>query len=573
MHRSVTRALVALIALAVVAAAVPSIEAAGPVKNVIVMVPDGCSTSIQTLARWYKGEPLAIDPHATGSMATYMSNSVITGSAAAATAFATGTKTTARFIGVGPRPDDLLEGEEAPEHLQYAPLATVLEGAKLQGMATGLVATSRITHATPAAYAAHIHDRGMDNEIMEHIVYNMVDVVFGGGGRHLLPSDLGGRRTDSQDLQADLVNRGYQFVETRDELMALSAGKVWGMFASSHMAADFDRAHVAQTEPSIAEMTAKAIELLSQDPDGFFLMVEGSQIDWAGHANDPAYMVTDFIAFDDAFKVAYDFAVADGETLIVAFPDHNTGAMSVGNDATDGSYTSVTIDDMVGPLRGMTCSSWTLSTFIGEDTSAANVKAMVSEYWGLEFTDDDIALLNAKLDSGMSLDYALAEVASTNHTYIGWTTNGHSGEDVPVWSYGPRRIFGGIDNTQIAKRIAGMLGFSLDPVRNLLFVDLADYVEYELDMTDPENPVAVAGDVTLETSKDILHVTSLDLDIAMPSVTVYAPETGKVYASMVAVALIDGFNGASKSAEINAELDRLIDELDVDPQLLPAQLQ
>ena len=157
-------------------------------QNVVVLIPDGCDQSVLTAARWYKqyvlkdDEPLALDKMGvTGMVKTFMANSVITGSAAAATAFATGEKTTARFLGVGPDPDlyPNLTGFSSTI-APYAPIQSVLEAAKLRGKAVGLIATSRITHATPAAYACHIQDRGMDNEIMEHLVYQDLDVVFAG---------------------------------------------------------------------------------------------------------------------------------------------------------------------------------------------------------------------------------------------------------------------------------------------------------------------------------------------------------------------------------------------------------
>jgi alkaline phosphatase len=157
-------------------------------KNVIVLIPDGCNEAVQTATRWYKGSELNLDRMHTGDVKVHMANSIIPGSAAASTAMATGHKTTVRFLGVGPRTDDLLT-DFVPTADPYAPVASILEAAKLTGRATGLVATSRITHATPAGFACHIHDRGLDNEIMEHMVYNNIDVVFGGGARHLLPSD------------------------------------------------------------------------------------------------------------------------------------------------------------------------------------------------------------------------------------------------------------------------------------------------------------------------------------------------------------------------------------------------
>ena len=534
--------------IAAAVAAAPSVQADDDyrirrsAKNVIVMVPDGCHTSIQTLARWFKGEPLQLDSMTAGTVQTHMANSVITGSAAAATAFATGEKTTARFLGVAPRHEDLLTGYVPPADKEpYEPMATVLEAAKMKGIATGLISTSRITHATPAAYAAHIHDRGMDNEIMEHMVYQDVDVVFGGGKRHLLPKSEGGKRTDGENLVNVLVDRGYQFVETKDELETLESGKAWGMFASSHMTADIDRQFIAPTQPSIAEMTSKAIELLSQDEDGFLLMVEGSQIDWAGHANDSIYMVTDMVAFDDAVKVAVDFAEMDGNTVVIAFPDHNTGALSIGSGTAKMSYTATKVEDVVGPLMGMQFTSGVLVGKIGDDKSAQNIMANIQEGWGLTISQEDADEIVARSER-MSLSNAINEVISERYTVFGWTTHGHTAEDVPVYTYGMNRKVGTLDNTELALITADKLNVNLDKADEKLFIDVAEEFaadEWELDLeTDPENPVLKIKDAILPVSKDL--VIQGDETTEMEGIVVYAPMSGKVYIPKEAVAIING---------------------------------
>jgi alkaline phosphatase len=422
------------------------------INNIIVMVPDGCDQNIQTLARWYSEEELQLDSMYTGMVSTNMANSVITGSAAAATAFATGEKTTARFLGVGPRTEDLLSIYDAEDMAEpYVPLATVLEGAKLEGKATGLIATSSITHATPAAFAVHVHDRGMDSEIMEHIVYQDIDVVFAGGEQYL-DSD----RNDGEDLKQVLLDEGYQFVTTTNEMEAVTTGQAWGMFASKHMQPEMSRE--TTEEPSIVEMTEKAIELLSEDKDGFFLMVEGSQVDWAGHDNDPEYMVTDFLAFDKAVEAAVNFAEEDGHTLVIVFPDHNTGGMTIGNY--DTSYTDLTVEELVDPLKG--------------------------EEGAVE---------------------------------IGWTTGGHAGGDVPLWAYGPDKPTGLLDNTELATYVADAFGFNLDDVGEELFVEVDEAYPgiWSLDLTDNGNPVLVIerrGVVAeLPVSKDILRIDDTEYDL------------------------------------------------------------
>lgn len=525
--------------VAVVVSSLAAVPAYGA-KNVIVLIPDGCSYSVQTLARWYRGRPLAVDGILVGGVKTYMSNSIVTDSASAATAFASGHKTTDGFIGVGPRAEDVLSTLSPPaEPVRYKPLATVLEGARLRGLATGLVATSRVTHATPAAYVAHTHSRSFENEIMEQLVYQNVDVVLGGGRQHLLPTAVGGKRTDGEDLLAVVKAHGYQFVETRDQLARLSAGRVFGMFAASHMEADIDRTEFAPSQPSLAEMTAKAIELLSKNPDGFFLMVEGSQVDWAGHANDAIYMVTEFLAFDDAVKVALDFARQHGDTLVIGFPDHNTGGLALGNGRTSSNYDSMTVEALVGPLAGMKITSTGLAREIGSDTSAANIKANLQQWWGIEATDTEVDEILALKAAGMSLNDAIPDVINRAHTVLGWTTHGHTGEDVPLWAYGPDKPAGLIDNTEIAHATAGALGFDLAKLDAYLFVEARKtFPGARLDLADPANPVLRIGPCSLPVNKNLLIYEPLDLEIPLEGLTVYAEKTNKVYISGLAVALV-----------------------------------
>lgn len=512
------------------------------IKNVIVMIPDGCDETVQTVARWYKGGDLQLDTMQGGGVKVHMANSVIPGSAAAATAFATGHKTTVRFLGVGPRTDDLLTGFD-PTAEPYAPVASILEAAKRKGMATGIVATSRVTHATPAAFACHIEDRGLDNEIMEHMVYDNVDVVFGGGARHLIPSGesytttfgdtWGGKRTDGENLLQVLLDRGYQFVDNKTDMERLTSGRVWGLFDDSHMQPDMDRQYFASHEPSLAEMTRKAIEILSKDRDGFFLMVEGSQVDWAGHNNDPVYMVTDFLAFDDAVKEACDFADEDGRTLVMAYPDHNTGGMKIGHYNTAMGYTETTIEDLVEPLKGMKITSPGLVAKMASNSDAELV-GTVRDYWSIELVQSDIDEIRA-LEPEVGLAYALAHVVSKNFTVIGWTTFGHNGETVPLWMHGADAPIGIIDNTDLAKIAAAAMETDLDRVSSRLYVDLATVTgDYEIDtVTDPQNPVVKVANAILPVSKD--YMIKGNRKIMLPGLTVYAPHTGKVYVSKAAL--------------------------------------
>ncbi|WP_321372386.1 alkaline phosphatase [uncultured Desulfuromusa sp.] len=508
-------------------------------ENVIIMIPDGCDETVQTVARWYKGENLEVDTMQTGTVKVHMANSVIPGSAAAATAFATGHKTTVRFLGVGPRTEDLLTDFE-PTAAPYAPVASVLEAAQRAGKATGIVSTSRVTHATPAAFASHVEDRGWDNDIMEHMVYNNIDVVFGGGARHLLSTDdepyttsfgatWNGKRTDGQNLMDVLEDRGYTFVDSKTQMQEVTSGKVWGLFDDSHMQPDMDRQYFAEHEPSLAEMVEKAIEILSQDPDGFLLMVEGSQVDWAGHNNDPIYMVTDFIAFDDAVKVANDFAEKNHRTTVLAYPDHNTGGMKIGHYETAMGYTETTIEDLVTPLKGMLTSANGVVAMMEDDSDEALIVS-VNDNWNIELNDEDVKEIR-DFEPSVGLSYALGRVVSKNHTVIGWSTHGHTGETVPLWMTGKQAPARVIDNTELAYIAADAIGVDLAKTTDDLYVDLSTVtasfdVDLEYDIID------VAG-AQLPIGRD--YMIKNGREIPLPGVTVYAPATGKVYVSKEAI--------------------------------------
>ncbi|MFW6245522.1 MAG: alkaline phosphatase [Fibrobacterota bacterium] len=530
------RRISALCSVALMAATVTNAQ---QVKNIIVLVPDGCNEAVQTVARWYKGSALALDSIHTGDVAVHMANSVIPGSGACATAFASGHKTSVKFIGVGPRTDDLLTGLE-PTAPPYAPLATVLEAAKSKGKSTGLISTSRITHATPAAFAAHIHSRGLENELMEHMVYNNLDLAFGGGLRHLIPEgesyttsfgeSWSGKRKDGQNLLQVLEDREYQVVDSKDDMQDLTSGKAWGMFASSHMRADLDRTRFAPTEPSIAEMTRKAIELLSKDDDGFFLMVEGSQVDWAGHANDPIYMVTDFLAFDDAVKEALDFAEEDGNTLVLAYPDHNTGGMAIGQYRNDSYYTAIPIEDLIDPLKEMKITAGALASLIGNDPTHNAIKENVTTEWGIDLTDSDCEEI-LELEPTVGLGYALARVISKNYTIIGWTTHQHNAETVPLWAYGPGAPVGLFDNTDLARIKASAFGVDLDDLTDELYMDVSQLTDdFTIDTTTPGDWFLQLGDdKRIALNKDYMELNGSK--IMLPSLSVYSPMTNKAYIS------------------------------------------
>jgi alkaline phosphatase len=200
---------------------------------------------------------------------------------------------------------------------------SILEAAKAKGMRTGLVVTCTITHATPACFASHVRSRKMEEQIAEQLLDNRVNVMFGGGRKFFLPFITGGgARMDGRDLIKEAKEAGYNYVDTAKELKSADGDYVLGLFASESLTTH-------KPEPSLGEMTEKAIKLLSKEGDGFFLMVEGSQIDWTCHRNDEEECIRQVVLFDEAVKAGIDFAMSDGRTLVIATADHETGGLII----------------------------------------------------------------------------------------------------------------------------------------------------------------------------------------------------------------------------------------------------
>ncbi len=524
-------------------------------KNVILLIVDGCSSEQYTLARWFKGSPLAIDEIRCGAVKTYIADSVIADSAPAATALATGHFTNDKLIGVAPSAKTVTVPPPSADE-QLRPLATLLEAARLQGKATGIVATSRVTHATPAAFMAHVTSRKSEEEIMEQAVHQGVNVVLGGGRDFALPKSAGGARRDGEDLIALLRQRGYQVATDREQLQKAGGEKVFGLFALGPMAPEIDRPRRAPSEPTLAEMTRKAIELLSADKDGFFLMVEGSQVDWACHANDPAHLLSDLLAYDEAVAVALEFARRDGQTLVIALSDHNTGGMSIGNMRTSKTYSQTSIADLLEPLRKMRCSAVDLWQQLSrgpegkgadrKDITPDAVRRVVKEWWGLEITEDDAKqILEVAGRNIGSAHNAFGEVLCARYTVLGWTTHGHAGGDVPLHAFGPDRPVGTFDQPQIARRMAQSMGVDLDATTHRLFVDVrTEFVadQIELEGVRAANPVLRIRHqnrtAELPINKNVLKIG--DEEIALEGVVVHIAETGKTYIPQQAIRRIKG---------------------------------
>ncbi|AWB46863.1 alkaline phosphatase [Paenibacillus sp. CAA11] len=433
-----------------------------PIKNVIILIPDGMANDATALARWYKGSSLALDSMASGMVRTHSADAPIADSAPAGTAFATGHKSHTGYVGVLPD-EATMPGEMTISAAdRKKPVASVLEAAKVADKSTGIISTSEFMHATPADFSAHYPDRKNYDALSMQQVYNGMDVVLGGGSKFLLPEG----RKDGQNLLTSIKSLGYDYVTTPEALKQSTSNKLWGMFAPEAMSYDMDRD--SSKQPSLAEMTSKAIQVLSKNEKGFFLMVEGSKVDWAAHANDPIGIISDVLAFDEAVKTALDFAKSNSNTVVVAVTDHGNGGLTIGNKSTTGSYDKEPLSTFIDPLKKAKLTGEGLETKFNKGRS--NVKEVMAEYFGItDLTAEEVKAIQES-KSG-SMNYTVGPIISAR-AGIGWTTGGHTGGDVVLYTYAPNgdRPTGVIDNTDVAKYMARVLGLDLNKVSQQLFV-------------------------------------------------------------------------------------------------------
>jgi alkaline phosphatase len=272
-------------------------------KNVIMMIGDGMGVSQIFAGLTANGGHLFLDNFKQiGFSKTQSSNNYITDSAAGGTALSSGQKTYNGAIGV---------------NADSIPIQTILEMAEEKGLATGLVSTSAITHATPASYIAHQKSRASYEQIAADFMKTDIDVFIGGGYKHF------SQRADKRDLILELQQKGYQVLRDMNEIAKVKSGKLAGLISDEHNDV------AGKRKMSLPLSTETALNILSQNQKGFFIMVEGSQIDWGGHGNNTIYLVKEMLDFDQSIGKALEFAAKDGETLIIVTADHETGGLSL----------------------------------------------------------------------------------------------------------------------------------------------------------------------------------------------------------------------------------------------------
>ncbi|WP_346861614.1 alkaline phosphatase [uncultured Draconibacterium sp.] len=282
-------------------------------KNIIFLIGDGMGVAqVFSGLTANQGKLFLENCKHIGFSKTQSADDYITDSAAGGTALSCGIKTYNGAIGVN---TDTLA------------VKTILEEAEEKGLATGLVSSSAITHATPASFIAHQKNRGMYEEIAADFLNTDIDVFIGGGIQHFT------KRADGKNLLVDFAKKGYQVESDIDKIKKVKKGKLVGLTADVHTA------RIAERGDMLPVATETALRILDNNSGdkGFFAMIEGSQIDWGGHANSTVYIVEEMLDFDQAIGKALAFAAKDGETLVVVTADHETGGMAIiGGDMSSG---------------------------------------------------------------------------------------------------------------------------------------------------------------------------------------------------------------------------------------------
>ncbi len=324
-----------------------SLKKEGKTKNIILLIGDGMGPQQLGLLlayakkapnSYYKGRETSFEKlinHQNGQMGLMTHNpagSIVIDSASAASQIATGAPSGSEMIGL----------DEAGR-----PVETVLEIAKKKGKSTGLVTDTRLTHATPASFASHFAHRSMENEIAEEMLLSgNVDVMLGGGLRHWIPRNfkkeelnallgsnkikLKSKRRDNKNLLTLAKKRGYDLAFGKSQLQKAKGNKILGAFSYSGMPNGIKHRELknnpSNTVPSLKDMTKKAVEVLSRNKKGFFLMVEAGQIDWAGHQNDAGTMLNEMVKFEETLSFIYDWVKDRDDTIVVVTADHETGS-------------------------------------------------------------------------------------------------------------------------------------------------------------------------------------------------------------------------------------------------------
>ena len=481
-----------------------------PVKNVIVMIPDGTSTGVYSAARWYKiynkmGDKLHIDPYLSGTVTTHSSDAPIGDSAPTGSTYATGVLQRTGNVAIYPEANPGNDLYPVDTNRTYQPATTILEASKIvKNKAVGLVVTCEFPHATPADFSSHYYNRSAYKVLAPQIAYQNLDVMFGGGV---------GILTD--DIRQHFNNNGTVLIENdRAALLNYNkTDKVWALFGERALPYDIDRN--PDKVPSLAEMTEKALEILSKDENGFFMMIEGSQVDWAAHANDAVGMITEYIAFDDAVGKVMEFAIKDGNTAVVIMSDHGNSGFTIGRRDC-GGYDRLSIDQLFGSVSEYKLSGNGLEAIL-QDTKPEDIKGEFKKYTNIDLSDEELeTLLSSKnykesnymeASNSNNMGHNIVQIMNSR-TCFGFTTGGHTGEETLLASYHPQgdNLTGNVRNVDVNKYLVEVSGIdlTLQDLSDQLFAKHTDVfanLKYTVDKKDEDFPI-----LTVKKGKNTLEI-------------------------------------------------------------------
>lgn len=427
-------------------------------KNIIMVIGDGMGPAYTTAYRYFSDNPntemveeTVFDRHLIGLSSTYPAavSGVVTDSAASATALATGVKSYNGAIGVDVNKNSV---------------QSVLEWAKLQGKATGVVVTSQINHATPASYLAHNENRRNYNAIADSYIDDGIkaDLYLGGGWKYFIRED--------RNIVNELKQAGFHYLDDYQDLTNLPSNKpVLGLFADIGLPWALDDTN----KHRLSAMTKAAVHHLvdyqdnsSKHKKGFFMLIEASQVDWAGHVNDVSNAMAEMDDLAKTLEYLEHFVEHNPDTLVIVTADHSTGGLTIG---AKGKY-----EWQPKKLRSMKHSP----TYIAKQLIKNEITLdLATTLFNFELSNNDIALLIQskntpvinnhtniyKLKNTSTLEFSLTLTIKQiidKYSNTGWTTGGHTAIDVPVFAFGEQsELFNGQqDNIDIAKKIFLLLG-------------------------------------------------------------------------------------------------------------------
>jgi alkaline phosphatase len=407
-------------------------------KNIIMVVADGMGPAYTTAYRLYKDDPstpmielTALDAFLIGTAQTYPASvsGYVTDSAASATALAAGIKTYNGAIGLD---------------VDKQSVESVLQRAKKLGKRTGVAVTSQIVHATPAAYVAHNESRRNYNEIADSFLddrindMNVVDVMLGGGWSYFI--------RDDRNLVEEFKTLGYQYAASYTDLLSLPKGKpTLGLFADVGLPKALDDVNPHR----LSVLTESAISHL-ENVNGYFLLVEASQVDWAGHSNDIASAMGEMEDLEQTIKMLKSYVDQHPDTLVVLTADHSTGGLTIGADG-DYRWSPEFIQNMKASVTAMS----------ERIIDSEDMTLYVEDIFGFALNEDEKNIISG-ISSSMSARERenILKSLLDKRTNTGWTTSGHTGVDVEVYAFGAgaQAFAGNLNNIDIAKKIFTFLG-------------------------------------------------------------------------------------------------------------------